>query len=253
MDQRSWLLTRPIAHRGLHDAERPENTMAAFRHAISRGIPFELDVQLTSDGLLVVVHDRDLLRLTGQRIAAAEVDRDRLSRLRIESSDERIPLLTEVLEEVAGRVPVLLDVRRWGATASGELEHAVATAIESYPGELALQSFDPLAVLRFRRLISTHPIGQVSGRLESAGRVAALVGRSMATNLFTRPDFMNFELQALPSRYVDFWRDRWNIPVIAWTVESAADEDLARSLASNFLFDGYLPSAYRGSAEGLGR
>ncbi len=157
--------------------------MAAFRHAISHGIPIELDVQLARADLLVVVHDRDLLRLTGAGMAAADVDLDLLSRLRIGSSDERIALLPDMLAEVAGQVPVLLDVRRWGAAASAGLERAVAAAIGSYAGPLALQSFDPLAVLRFRRLISAHPIGQVSGRLESAGRLAALAGRSMAANL----------------------------------------------------------------------
>src|SRR6266567_2781407 len=80
--------------------EHPENTMAAFRHAISHGIPIELDVQLARADLLVVVHDRDLLRLTGAGMAAADVDLDLLSRLRIGSSDERIPLLPDVLAEV---------------------------------------------------------------------------------------------------------------------------------------------------------
>ena len=253
MDLPSWLLTRPIAHRGLFDAEHPENSMAAFRNAVSRGIPFEMDVQLAEDGLLVVVHDRDLRRLTGSQIATSQVDRSKLRYLRIGASDEPIPLLRDVLDEVNDRVPILVDVRRWTVGVSSQLEREVVAAIRGYTGPLAVQSFDPLTVLRFRRLIRTHPVGQVSGRLESAGRITRFFGRAMAANLLSRPDFVNIELKALPSRYVDFWRDQLDIPVIAWTVESAEDEDRARRLASNFLFDSYLPAAYRQAADETGR
>lgn len=248
MDQPNWLLTRPIAHRGLFDSQRPENSMAAFRHALSRGMPFELDVHLARDGLLVVVHDRDLMRMTGRRIATADIDRKLLGQLRLLSSEEPIPLLAEVLEEVNGRVPVLLDLWHPAGRVSSELERRVASLIRDYPGPLAVQSFHPLSVLYLRRLISDHPVGQVSGRLDSVGRLTGAVGRSMATNLVTRPDFVNFELAGLPARSVEFWRDRRGIPVVAWTVRSADDEDRAKSLASNFLFDSYLPSAYRRAA-----
>lgn len=245
MDRLNWLLTRPIAHRGLFDSRRPENSMAAFRQATSRGMPFELDVHLARDGLLVVVHDRDLLRMTGRRIATADIDRKLRDQLRLRSSEAPIPLLAEVLEEVDGRVPVLLDLRHPARRVSSELERRIASLIRDYPGPLAVQSFHPLSVLYLRRLISDHPVGQVSGRLDSVGRLTGVIGRSMATNLVTRPDFVNFELAGLPARSVEFWRDRRNIPVVAWTVRSADDEERAKSLASNFLFDSYLPSAYQ--------
>lgn len=219
--------------------------MAAFRHAISLGMPFELDVHLARDGLLVVVHDRDVLRMTGQRIATADIDRKLLGQLRLVSSEEPIPSLAEVLEEVNGRVPVLLDLWHPGGRISSQLERRIASLIRDYPGALAVQSFHPLSVWYLRRLISDRPVGQVSGRLESAGRLAGAAGRSMATNLVTRPDFVNFELAGLPARSVEFWRDHRGIPVVAWTVRSADDEDRAKSLASNFLFDSYLPSAYQ--------
>lgn len=86
MKRLDWLVTRPIAHRGLFDADRPENSLAAFRKAALRGIPFELDVQLARDGLLVVEHDADLARLTGEKIETPDVDHSQLRRLRIGSS-----------------------------------------------------------------------------------------------------------------------------------------------------------------------
>jgi glycerophosphoryl diester phosphodiesterase len=217
--------------------------MSAFRHAVSLGIPFELDIQLARDGLLVVVHDANLARLTGQELSVSDIDRDQLGRLRIGSSGEHIPVLNQVLEEVNGDVPILLDVRRWQAGFSSDLEHTVAATIRGYPGPLALQSFDPLAVSRMGRLIGDHPVGQVSGNLGSAGRLVATIGRSMVTNIITRPDFVNYELSALPSPYAAFWRRRR--PLITWTVRSPEDEERAATVADNFLFDSYLPATYQ--------
>jgi glycerophosphoryl diester phosphodiesterase len=245
MKDLDWLVTRPIAHRGLFDADRPENSLAAFRQAVSYGIPFELDVQLARDGLLVVAHDGDLARLTGESVKTPDVDQSRLQRLRIGSSGEHIPLLHEVLEAVNGRVPIVLDVRRWRLERSSELEQTVAAEIRGYDGELALQSFDPLSVSRLRRLASDRPVGQVSGRLPSVGKITAAVGRSMATNLFTRPDFISYELDELPSRYATFWRKVAHLPLITWTVRDIAEERHALALSDNFIFDSYIPSVYR--------
>jgi glycerophosphoryl diester phosphodiesterase len=243
LEDLSWLTSRPIAHRGLFDADRPENSMAAFRNAVTRGIPFELDVQRARDGTLVVIHDPDLVRLAGQRLAVSDLDRDQLRGLRIGSSGESIPVLSQVLEEVNGQVPILVDVRRWHAERSPDLEQAVAAEVRDYRGPLALQSFDPLAVLRLRRLVRDRPVGQITGELASAGQILSALGRTMVTNLLTRPHFASYGLAALPSRPAAFWRR--HMPLITWTVKSSADEEQAAKVADNFLFDGYLPTAYQ--------
>lgn len=238
-----WLTSRPVAHRGLWDAsEHPENSLSAFRLAVSRRIPFEFDVQLTRDGQLVVVHDANLERLTGVRLRVADMDLGALRRLRIQGTGEQIPTFSEVLD-VAGGTPFVVDVRRWRGGRPGELERAVAHAVRGYEGPFAVQSFDPIAVLRLRRLISDHPVGQASGYLHSAGPIAAVLGRAMITNLITRPAFISYELSALPSAWVRFWR-RLGIPVLAWTVQSAEAQERASKSADNFFFDGYLPSVY---------
>lgn len=243
-----WLTMRPIAHRGLWDtSDRPENSLAAFRRAASLGISFELDVQLTADGELVV-HDADLERLTGERLRVADLGRAALRRIRILGTGERIPTLRQVLE-VADGTPFIIDVRRWhsagpsGPTGPGGLEKAVAAVVRGYQGPFAAQSFDPLALPRLRRLLGDHPLGQASGHLHSAGRLTALAGRAMITNAVTRPAFISYELDALPSRRVTLWR-RLGIPVLAWTVQSVVSEQRAAKVADNFSFDRYLPAVY---------
>lgn len=240
-----WLISAPIAHRGLHDADRPENSLAAFGHAADRGIPIELDVQRTADGTLAILHDPDTSRITGTHIPVDHLTTTDLKQLKLGGSNERVPTLPQVLDLVDGRVPLLLDVRRWRTEIADDLEQDVADATRGYRGPLAAQSFDPLAVFRLRRLLPDLPIGQISGTLRSRGPLMRALGRTMATNLVTRPDFITYELSALPSRYADFWRRR-GMPIIAFTVYSPAQQERAERLADNFFFNGYVPRLYEG-------
>jgi glycerophosphoryl diester phosphodiesterase len=242
-----WLVKMPIAHRGLHgglDNEYPENSIAAFRRAAKYGIPFELDVQLAGDGSLVVLHDANLARVTGEDLAVESVTRKTLQELRIGSSDERVPILYDVLEEINGEVPIVLDVRRWRPSFSTDLEHAVSDATRGYSGELAMQSFDPFSVFNLRRMTKGHPIGQISGSLKSAGRISGAIGRSMAANFITKPDYISYELESLPSRYVNFWHHKKKRPNITWTVTRESEEERAEYLADNYFFDSYWPRIY---------
>ena len=65
LNSSSWLLTRPIAHRGLWNDEIPENSLLAYENAIKHGYPIEIDVHKSKDGVLFVFHDDNLKRLTG--------------------------------------------------------------------------------------------------------------------------------------------------------------------------------------------
>jgi glycerophosphoryl diester phosphodiesterase len=128
----------PIAHRGLHQlaAGAPENSLAAFERACRAGFPIELDVRRTADGHAAVIHDEDLLRLTGQPGTVAATPAGRLGSLRLLGTAERVPLLEEVLRLVAGRVPVLVEVKNEGLP--GRLEARVLEVLAGYRGQVAL-------------------------------------------------------------------------------------------------------------------
>jgi len=127
----AWLTARPYAHRGYHhDAQHPENSLAAFLAAAEAGLGVELDVRLTSDGQLVVFHDGSLERMTGDRRQVADVDLSDLRRLRLLGSDERVPTLREALDAVGGRVPLLIEIKSRGH--AGLLEERVAEELSRY-------------------------------------------------------------------------------------------------------------------------
>ena len=147
----SWLAARPIAHRGLHDAAKGivENSLAAARAAIARNYAIECDVQLSADGEAVVFHDDTLDRLTDARGRLDARPLAELARLTLRGSGETLPTFSRLLETVAGRAPLVVELK---SRFDGDLALArrVAELVAGYDGPLALESFDPdpIAFLR---------------------------------------------------------------------------------------------------------
>ena len=235
-----WLITDPIAHRGLYDLARaiPENSLAAFEAACAADVPIELDVQISRDRLPVVIHDRDLLRVAGADARVGALSARELQEVKLFGTPEHVPLLEEVLDLVAGRVPLLIELKH--PSQPTDMAHRMARSVASYPGQLAFQSFHPWPLYELRRLVSAHPIGQIAGHLPNAPRALALLTRAMVTNVVTRPDFISYELSALPNRVLEFWRRR-GAAVIVWPVTSADEVAEALAVADNYLFHGMDP------------
>jgi glycerophosphoryl diester phosphodiesterase len=235
-----WLRRDPIAHRGLHDASHPENSLAAFEAAAEAGYPIELDVHLTADGGVVVFHDDTLERMTGHPGTLRERSLAELSALRVLGTDEPIPSLAEVLERVAGRVPVLVELKTHGA--AGRLEPAVCDVLSRFTGEHAVQSFDPWSMLWIHRHAPHLPRGMLSGNMRSEGlplhQVIALENLLLVPAVL--PDFIGYELAALPHRATSLWR-RLGRPLLAWTIRDEAALHRARGLVDNVIFENVRP------------
>ena len=221
----SWLVQTPIAHRGSFDnLVVPENSLAAFQASIDRSLPIELDVYVSADGVPVVFHDGDLLRLTGSAGKVTDFTAGELTKLRLFGTEERLPLLADVLELVSGRVPLLIELKTH-APRVGRLERAVVEALKGYSGEAALQSFNPLSVGWLLR----HAPGFLRGQLASGP--AGPPPRSAA-----KADFVAYRVEDLPNPAVTRLRER-GIPIIAWTVRSAEQKAPAMAYADNYIFE----------------
>ena len=239
---RTWLTSTPIAHRGLHDLQAgvPENSLAAFEAAAEAGYPCELDVQLTDSGELVVLHDFDLMRAAGLARPTESLTAGDLPGTRLFGTDQHIPTLAQVIDCVRGRIPLQIELKRRGKPAPRILARAVVDCLRDHDGDYALSSFDPFVVYALRAAKPRYPLGQISGLLTTAAPGQRLLERSLVSNLFTRPDFISYELAGLPSRIVARWRER-GAAVLAWTVRSPEDERQARKYADNIIFSDYLP------------
>lgn len=137
-----------IAHRGLHSENIPENSLSAFSEAIKKNLSIELDVRLTKDGKLVVFHDKNLLRMCSVEADLCDFTYEQLSQFNLDDTAEKIPLLTQVLKLVNGRVPLLIEIK--DSYAFGEIEKRLIHVLKKYKGEYAVQSFNPFSLLYFR-------------------------------------------------------------------------------------------------------
>jgi len=241
-------LTKPFAHRGLHDVAdgRPENSSEAAEAAIAKGYGIELDVQLSADGQAMVFHDYDLDRLTLEtgpvrgRTAAA------LSAIPLSGGQTPMPTLPEFLKLVDGRVPLLLEIKdQDGALGSdvGPLEAAVAAALDGYGGEVAVMSFNPHSMAVMQRIAGDVLRGLVTESFPSADWP---VPAPTLERLRGIPDYDHVGACFISHEAADLERPRVSAlketgaSVLCWTIRSKAEEEQARRIAHNVTFEGYL-------------
>lgn len=243
-------LRRPIAHRGLHGPGRPENSLAAIRAAVDAGYGVELDLQPSADGVPMVFHDPFLMRMTGQPGAVAERTAAALGRLRLKGGGEGIPTLAEVLALVAGRVPLLVEVKDQShalGPVDGALEAATAAALRGYEGPVALMSFNPESVKALRDAARQVPRGLVTCDFENGDAEWAPAGAERLARLSAIADFEAAGASFVSHDKSDLARPRVaelkaaGVPVLCWTIRSPEEERAARVVADNVTFEGYLP------------
>ena len=236
----SWLVNKYIAHRGFHNDENPENTLGAFNLAVENGFAVELDVQQISDGTIVVFHDDRLCRLTGKDGYLKNLKKEDLSSCHILNTKYTIPTLEEVLSAIDGKTPILIEIKNSGSKV-GELESALLRLLKDYKGEYAVQSFNPYVLEWFAHNAPQVLRGQLSsffkGTKMSIFRKYFL--KRMFFNKIARPDFISYNAQDLPNRYVKKHKE---LPLLAWTVNSQSDYLKIAGCCDNIIFENFVPT-----------
>ena len=243
-------LRQPLAHRALHDrnAGRLENSRAAIRAAIAVRYGIEIDVQMASDGVAMVFLDDDLDRLTdasGPVRARRAAD---LADVTLKGTDEGIPSLAEVLEQVGGRVPLLIEVKdqhgQMGDT-DGVLEASVARDLVGYSGPVGLMSFNPNSVIRLAALAPDVPRGIVT--CAYSAHDCPELPAAVRDRLRAIPDMDAAKASFISHQWDDLDRNRVaelkaaGADILCWTIRSPEAARAARRVAANITFEGYLP------------
>lgn len=142
-----------IAHRGA-SGEAPENTFKAFKLAQEQGADgIELDVFLSQDRQIVVTHDENLKKLTGNNVWTRTLSFDQLRKLDF-GEGEKIPTLEEVLEQFGPVFKVInIEIKTTGFLTDG-IEQAVIQLIrkQGLTEKIVLSSFNPLHLLRCKKI-----------------------------------------------------------------------------------------------------
>lgn len=243
-------VTTPLAHRAYHDraAGRPENSIPAIRAAVDMGYGIEIDLQMSSDGQAMVFHDYDLARLTGETGAIQQRSAAQLGQIQLTGGDAgcTIPTLQQVLQQVKGQVPLLIEIKdQDGALGAGigRLETATAKALTGYDGPIAVMSFNPNSVRVMAGLAPDVPRGLTT--CSFAPKDWPLVPQGTRNRLRDIPDFDSVKASFISHEAADLTRPRvtalaqQGVPILCWTIRSLTAEKAARRHADSITFEGY--------------
>lgn len=237
MNRRAAILaTVDIAHRGLHDgtADRVENSLPAFAAALEGGFGMECDVRLSADGVAYVFHDDRLDRLTLESGPVSARSAVQLDQIHLSDSGV-IPRLSALLALIAGRAPLLIEIKTDGAEPVDQLCAAVRDDLAGYGGAVGVMSFDPRVGHWFAAHAPDVLRGLVVTEEGSKGWWGALK-RCLALR-HANPDFLGYDIRDLPSRFAAHARSK-GLPVLSWTVREPKHWQTVRAHADAAIFEG---------------
>ena len=237
----NWLTSYPIAHRGLHDEASPKNSLSAFEKAIKKGLPFEIDVRLTVDEVLVVCHDDEIEDAFGHKFTVTKTPYSELQSFNLSADGQKIPRFTDVLELTKGQVGILIEIKNFSQ--NRRTEEVLVKELEGYTGPYAIQSFNPLSIGWLKKNGPKAQRGVLSCSFdtdEQMSKMRRFLLSNLLLNPIARPDFIAYDEHDLPKGAVH----RCKKPVLAWTVtsEERAWDLLNNGLADNMIFEDFVPS-----------
>lgn len=232
------------AHRGLHDnrSEAPENSLAAFKKAVDGGYGIELDVQLSKDRIPVVFHDESLKRVCKAEGKVRDYTFEELQQFRLFDSEEKIPLLADFLKLVDGKVPLIIEIK---IHENPETVCSVADElIAEYKGKYCIESFDPRAVMWYKKNRPEVIRGQLSADFRNADKKETpeqFLVHHLLGNFICRPDFIAYDHKHKKNLSRRLCRSLFKCLSVAWTIRSQKELDANKEDFDLFIFEGFIP------------
>ena len=232
-----------FAHRGLHNGERAENSMSAFRAAVDAGFGIELDVRLSSDGALVVFHDDTLTRVAKIDGRVDAFTAEELSKMSLSGTGEGVPRFSDVLSMVDGRVPLLIEIKEDAGKYA--VSDAVAEIMKGYNGPYIIESFNPLSLGNIKKKLPKATRGFLSQRFLAEPEYRKplyFLLQCLLTNRISSPAFIAYNHEHASSIPLRIMRGLFGTVTYAWTVRSPEEEKLAYKHGfDSVIFENYIP------------
>ncbi len=233
-----------IAHRGLFDRESvPENSRSAFLEAVRKGYAVELDVRLTKDEVPVVFHDESLLRMCGVEKKVSDCTYEELCAYSLGSTQKHIPTFEAVLKDIAGKTPVLVEIK--AEKAYKRTAEKTAEVLDRYIGVYAVQSFHPLVPVWFRKYRPQVLRGQLSTDYRrdtvTCSFFQKLVRTNLMCNIVTYPDFISFRHTMTGLWSYRVCKRLYRTMSFGWTIRSEEELYRAEKEFDGIIFDSFCP------------
>lgn len=232
------------AHRGLHGDGAPENSMKAFQRALEKGYGIELDIHLTKDGNLAVIHDYSLLRTAGVDVNIEDLNTDELDRFSLEGTNEKIPLFSDVLALYNGKAPLIVELKPLKNHAG--LCEAVAKMLDQYKGAFCVESFDPRCIAWFKKNRPNYVRGQLAENFlaNPKSKLPLVLKCVMSWNLcnfLTMPDFVAYRYSDRKNLTVRLCRGLWKLRGVTWTLTTLEEYNTAVAEGWIPIFENFEP------------
>lgn len=235
----SWLTEQSYAHRGLHGPRTGyiENSLSAFNAAIEHSFGFELDVLMCQDKRAIVIHDNALKRLTGIDQNVGDLTAQELEHLKLVGSNDTVPTLEKILNEVAGKVPILIEIKG-DQHRYQEIAEAVWQDIKAYNGAVAIMSFYPQIITHFQDNYPHVVRGLVATSLNDGGLPSHYFDESYQIQLIEdlAVNFIAYDIRALPNKVTEYCQSK-DIYVLTWTVRSDEQRTNAHKNTDAIIFE----------------
>lgn len=238
-----WLTDTFVAHRGLfNNVDIPENSLPAFVKARENNFGIELDVQMSSDGVLVVFHDDSLKRMTGADGLVCEKTFEELRQLRLLNTDCQIPTFEEFLQ-AAGGVNLVVEIKTHKNI--GELEQKVVDALAHYNGNYCVESFNPY-IIRWFKVNAPHIIrGQLATDLKNTTMAKWKVWllKHLMLCKWNGSQFIAYDANSI-TKVKEVKRFGKKVPILCWTIKTQEQYDSLKDHFDNIIFDSFMPIRY---------
>ena len=208
-----------IDHRGIHNEAIPENSMKAFSLALKKNIPIEFDVHILKDKNIVVFHDDNLKRMTNKDKFIKECTYEEIKDLKLKNTNEKIPLLKDVLKLVDGKV--LLDIELKMDVTDHSLEDGLIEILKDYNGEVILKSFDYRKV-KYLKKHTNYKIGLLIKRMSG---FKDFIIRNINFNILIKPDFLACNKNMLDCKSVKTFKK----DIYIWTIKNKDELKIYKS------------------------
>ena len=221
------LLSKLIAHRGLHNDVIKENSKLAIIKAMNKKIPVEFDISLTKDNVVILCHN-SYIKYNNKKYIIKNYDYKFLLNI-----CQELVTLEEILKIVSGKIPLLIELKPYNN--GNKLEKQVVKLLDNYNGYFAIQSFSPLIVYWFKNNRPNYIRGQLLTNYKKYSFIKKVIYKHMIFNKFTNPDFICYNIKGLPNKQIE--KSRLKKPIIGWTIKN--EEEIAKysKYCDNFICD----------------
>lgn len=219
------LVSNLIAHRGIHNKYIKENSLLSIEKAIKNKVAIEIDITLTKDNQIVLCHD-SYIKHKSKKIYIKNITYKRLKEI-----DKSVVTLKKVLQVVNGIVPLLVELKPY--TKGHILEKECVKLLDYYEGYFAIQSFDPMCIYWFKRNRKDYIRGQLLTNRYNYNFITNIIYEHMIFNVFTKPDFISYNIKGLPNKKISKVRDK--LVVLGWTVKNKEELIKYQDYCDNFI------------------